>query len=131
MPESLPEARVTLVSGYLPEETRSRALALARGLRAVDLQGVAGDGGGADVVIGPDLDLDAFATRHRVACATHGSEGAEAVADGARARAVPPRVLNGSPVGAGDAFAAAFLLALADRSPLEDALRRGCEAAVA
>jgi sugar/nucleoside kinase (ribokinase family) len=130
-PESLPAARVTLVSGYLPEATRARALQLASGLRAVDLQGVAGETAGADVVIGPHLDLDALGPRHRVACATRGAEGAEAVADGVRASAVPPRVLNGSPVGAGDAFAAAFLLALADGRPLAEALERGCAEAVA
>jgi sugar/nucleoside kinase (ribokinase family) len=39
-------------------------------------------------------------------------------------------VLAASPVGAGDAFAAAFLLALADGTPLEECLRRGCAAAV-
>jgi ribokinase len=129
-PESLPEARVTLVSGYLPEAARRIALRLAHGLRAVDLQGVAEAAPGADVVIGPELDLDALAPNHRVVCATYGAEGAEAVADGVRASATPPRVLHGSPVGAGDAFAAAFLLALADGAPLEEALRRGCEAAV-
>jgi ribokinase len=129
-PHALPEARVTLVSGYLPEAARTAALRLARGLRAVDLQGVLDDAPGADVVLGPRLDLDALAPTHRVVVSTRGAEGAEAVAAGSRASAVPPRVVTGSPVGAGDAFAAGFLLALVDGAPLEEALARGCEAAL-
>jgi ribokinase len=130
VPSGLPEARVTLVSGYLPEAARERALALARGLRAVDLQGVLEDAPGADVVLGPELDLDALAAGHRVVVSTRGAAGAEAVSDGARASAVPPRVLQGSPVGAGDAFAAAFLLAFAGGASLADALRLGCDHAL-
>jgi sugar/nucleoside kinase (ribokinase family) len=82
------------------------------------------------VVLGPELDLDALAPRHRVVVSTRGAHGALAVAEGTRASATPPRVLRGSPVGAGDAFAAAFLLALADGVELAEALARGCEAAV-
>jgi sugar/nucleoside kinase (ribokinase family) len=130
VPEALPEARVTLVSGYLPEPARTRALALSHGLRAVDLQGVLADAPGAEIVLGPELDLDSIAGGHRIVVSTHGADGAEAVAGGRRATATPPRVLRGSPVGAGDAFAAGFLLAIAGGAELEDALRRGCEAAV-
>jgi sugar/nucleoside kinase (ribokinase family) len=63
-------------------------------------------------------------------CSTLAAEGAEAVRGDERARVAPGRLLSSSPVGAGDSFAAAFLLGLADRLPLEDCLRRGCEAAL-
>ena len=130
VPDRLPEARVTLVSGYLPEGARRRALSLASGLRAVDLQGVLADATGADVILGPELDLDALASNDRVVVSTRGSAGAVAAAHGERASVAPPRVLRGSPVGAGDAFAAGFLLALARGIPLQEALVRGCEAAL-
>lgn len=130
LPERLPEARVTLVSGYLPADARRRALELAGGIRAVDLQGVLDDEPGADVVIGPEVDLDALAASHAVACSTLAERGARAARGGERAVAAPERVLAASPIGAGDAFAAAFLLALADELPLAECLRRGCAAAV-
>lgn len=130
MPEALPDARVTLVSGYLPEAARARALELASGLRAVDLQGAIADAPGADVVLGPNLDLDLLAGSHTVVCSTLGPKGAVAARGAERASAVPPRVLDASPIGAGDAFAAGFLLALADGAPLEECLRRGCASAV-
>jgi len=122
----LPDARVTLIAAYLPDPIRT--VSLAHGLRAVDLQGVLADAPGADVVLGPDLDLDALAGRHRVVCSTLAEAGAEAVAGRERARARPQHLLDESPVGAGDAFAAGFLLALADGLELTECLRRGCEA---
>lgn len=128
LPRALADARVTLVSGYLAEAARARALELASGLRAVDLQGVAADPAGADIVLGPGIDLDALAPHHRVVVSTLGSGGAEAVSGGERAAARPATVLPGSPVGAGDAFAAGFLLAHADGRTLTDALRAGCDA---
>lgn len=130
VPRELPAARVTLVSGYLPEEARRRALELALGLRAVDLQGVLDDAPGADVVIGPLLDLGRLSAHHRVVCSTLAERGAEARRGDEHAEVAPARVLDASPVGAGDAFAAAFLLALADDVPLEECLRRGCAAAI-
>lgn len=122
-PDALPEARVTLVSGYLPEAARARALELASGLRAVDLQGVATSAPGADVVLGPALDLDALAPHHRVVVSTLGAEGAVAVSGEERAEARPARVLAESPIGAGDEFAARFLLALADGRTLVESLQ--------
>jgi ribokinase len=130
LPDELPAARVTLVSGYLPDAARERALELAQGLRAVDLQGVLDDAPGADVVLGPSLDVAALAGRHAVVCSTLAAEGAEATRGEEHVRVAPARILSSSPIGAGDAFAAAFLLGLADRLPLEDCLRRGCEAAL-
>jgi ribokinase len=126
----LPDARVTLVSAYLPADARTAALAAAHGLRALDLQGMLDDAAGADVVLGPNLDLDALAGQHKVVCSTLAANGAEAIADGVHARVRAGRVLAESPVGAGDAFAAGFLLALATGLPLEECLRRGCDSAV-
>lgn len=129
VPRSLPAARVTLVSGYLPEAARIRALELAASLTAVDLQGVLDDAPGADVVLGPSLDLDALVDRHAVVCSTLGARGAIAVHGTERVQEPPPRLLDAPPVGAGDAFAACFLLALADGLPLAECIRRGCAAA--
>ncbi len=131
VPAELPEARVTLVSAYLPAAGRASAIELAHGLRAVDLQGLLADAPGADVVLGPHLDTAALASRHAVVCSTLGAEGAEAARGGERARVRPPRIVDGSPVGAGDRFAAGFLLALADGLALEECLQRGCASALA
>ena len=129
-PASLPAARVTLVSGYLSEAARTAAAELAHGLRAVDLQGVLDDAPGVDVVLGPGLDLAALGGLHAVACSTLAAAGAEAVRGAEHARVAPARVLAESPVGAGDAFAAGFLLALADGLALDECLRRGCASAL-
>jgi ribokinase len=119
----LPEGRVTLVSGYLPAP--GPILARAHGLRGFDTQGVAAPLE-ADVLIGPELELAGAP----VVCATLGADGATAAAGGSEPVSVrPERVLERSPVGAGDAFAAVFLLALADGAGLETALRDGCSAA--
>ena len=117
----LPAARATLVSGYLPSP--APVLERAQGLRGFDTQGVAKPLA-ADVLIGPDVEL----TGAPVVCATRGAEGATASADGETVSVQPTRVLERAPVGAGDAFAATFLLALADGTALEAALRAGCAA---
>jgi sugar/nucleoside kinase (ribokinase family) len=119
----LPEARATLVSGYLPSP--APILERSHGLRGFDTQGVAAPLP-ADILIGPHLDL----TGAPVVCSTEGADGATARAGDETVSVRPERVLDRSPVGAGDAFAAAFLLALADGSALEAALRAGCSAAV-
>lgn len=129
-PDGIPDSRVTLVSAYLPPSAREQALAAASGLRAVDLQGVLADVPGAPVVLGPALDVAALAGRHDVVCSTLGRDGAEAVRGDERASARPPRILDGPLVGAGDAFAAGFLLALADGRPIAACLERGCAAVV-
>ncbi|MCW2963505.1 MAG: carbohydrate kinase [Actinomycetia bacterium] len=130
-PDELPAARVTLVSGYLDADAVGAALAHAQGVRAVDLQRAGRRAFDADVVLGPELAVDDFAVHHRVVCATLEERGALAVRGAERVRVVPERVLATSPRGAGDAFAAAFLLALADDRPLRACLERGCAAVLA
>lgn len=127
-PVELPDARVTLVSGYLDASAVGAALGLATGLRAVDLQHPGQSAFDADVVFGPELDVDDFSTRHHVVCATLGARGALAVRGTERVSVVPTRILAESPRGSGDAFAAAFLLALADERPLRECLELGCAA---
>ncbi|HEV7639631.1 MAG TPA: PfkB family carbohydrate kinase [Gaiellaceae bacterium] len=127
-PAGLPAARVTLVSGYLDTDAVGAALAHAQGVRAVDLQRAGQRAFDADVVLGPNIPVEDFAAHHRVVCATLAERGALAVSGGERLRVVPERVLAASPRGGGDAFAAAFLLALADDHPLRTCLERGCAA---
>ncbi len=127
---ALPEARVTLVSGYLDGGVVAEVLGRAPGLRAVDLQRPAAAAPrAADVVLGPRLELEPLRARHRIVCATLGRDGAVAVRGETRAAARPPRPLDEPAVGAGDRFAAGFLLALAAGDTLEACLARGCEAA--
>ena len=118
-PGALPAARVTLLSGYLSPDQLAAALASAQGLRAVDLQGRNHRLPHVDVVLGPEIDLDAW--NADLVVSTLGAKGA--VATGG-VRAEPP-VGAADHRGAGDRFAAAFLLALGDL-PLEAALRRAC-----
>lgn len=129
LPESLPKARVTLVSGYLPETARARALELASGMRAIDLQGVAEAAPGADVVLGPRLDLEAVAAP--IVVSTLAADGAIGLQGGVCESVRPARLLDETPIGAGDTFAAGFLLALAAGKPLADALHAGCDAVTA
>jgi ribokinase len=125
-PDELPAGRVTLVSGYLDTAAVGAALAHAQGVRAVDLQRAGQSAFDADVVLGPELEIEDFAARHRVVCTTVGARGARVVRGGERLSVAPERVLPVTPRGAGDAFAAAFLLALADDRPLRACLERGC-----
>lgn len=69
----------------------------------------------------------ALGERFRLACVTRGAEGAVAVLDGElhAASAVPA---SKSALGAGDAFAAATIVALSDGARLQEALGAGCEA---
>ena len=126
-PLELPNTRITLVSGYLDTDAVGMALAGASGLRAVDLQRPGQRAFDADVVLGPELAVDQFAT-HRVVCTTLGSRGALALRGAERVSVTPERVLETSPRGAGDAFAAAFLLALVDELTLRECLERGSRA---
>jgi ribokinase len=129
-PGVLPSARVTLVSGYLDEQAVREALVQANGLRALDLQRPGVPAFDAEVVLGPDLDLDSLAGRHQIVCSTLGARGAVAVRDRERVEVPVSRVLAESPRGAGDAFAAGFLLALVEGHELAVSLERGCRAAL-
>jgi len=73
----------------------------------------------------------ALATRYRIACVKLGKQGAVA-ASGETVVRVRPEPLDDIPaVGAGDAFAAGFLLALVRDAELGEAVGAGCTAAVA
>jgi 2-dehydro-3-deoxygluconokinase len=63
-----------------------------------------------------------------IACVKLAEQGALAAAGGRLERRRAPRVARHSPFGAGDAFAGAFLVALARGNPVGDALERGCRA---
>jgi ribokinase len=138
LPE-LPESDVALVSGYLPARTLAAALAGTRAdwvmLDAAALESLP-EGGNAVVaneqqaraLTGEEAERAALALgrRYRLACVTCGARGAVAVLDGRPARAEPPhRALQEVP-GAGDAFAAGLLVALARGGTLEEALDEGC-----
>jgi len=124
----LPEARVTLVSGFLAPAQLAGALAAAHGLGAVDLQGRRHELPRVGVVLGPGIDLGAFDAD--VVVSTLGPDGAEARRGDETARARPPRVVEDPLRGGGDRFAAAFLLALAAGQPLQACLAQACTFAV-
>ena len=73
----------------------------------------------------------ALGRRYRVACVKLGRAGAVATFDGTVARACAAPLESGDTLGAGDTFAAAFLLALAGGAELGGALDRACEAGTA
>jgi len=73
----------------------------------------------------------ALATRYRIACVKLGREGAVAASTGMVVRVRPEPLDNIPAIGAGDAFAAGFLLALVREADLEAAVGAGCAAAVA
>ncbi|MDX6413177.1 MAG: hypothetical protein QOH23_587 [Gaiellaceae bacterium] len=83
----------------------------------------------ARVLTGTDGEAAAtqLAQRFDVVCVKLGATGAVAASGDELVRATPPRVEERSPFGAGDAFAAALLVALASDLPLESALHRACE----
>jgi ribokinase len=131
------DARAVLVSGYIlfRDDTVAAggaALDRAAALTCVDLQTATPPAQLplADVLIGNEraIDtlggLDALAPRFRVVCQTLGARGAVAASGEERASAGVPHVVAGGVVGAGDAFAARFVLALAAGLPLADALAR-------
>jgi ribokinase len=129
LPERL-AAPVVLVSRYAPAAVTAAAVARA------DADWVAAAGGNAAILSAeecggdPEAALARLAAEHRLACVTLGSEGAIAALDGAIERRRPTERLAGPAVGAGDAFAAALLLALVRGLPLGSALEAACAAAV-
>jgi sugar/nucleoside kinase (ribokinase family) len=82
-----------------------------------------------------DLDAEeaavALATRYRIACVKLGRDGAVASSDGTVVRVTPEPLDDVPAIGAGDAFAAGFLLALVRDAELEEAVRLGCTTAAA
>jgi sugar/nucleoside kinase (ribokinase family) len=139
----VPSSAAVLVSGYQllrPDSgAGARAAFALGGLLGVDL-------GSAGLVraFGPDRCAAAvtgaaavFGAPEAIAELGH-VDGAVLVetlgADGARAEGVhvrPPRTVEGAPVGAGDAFAAIFLLARADGASLREALELAVAAGTA
>jgi sugar/nucleoside kinase (ribokinase family) len=73
----------------------------------------------------------ALASRYRIACVKLGLDGAVAASDGTVVRVRPEPLDDIAAIGAGDAFAAGFLLALVRDAELEEAVGAGCNAAVA
>ena len=141
-PDHLPdplEADVVLVSGYLPGPTVTKALERAEGMwlaLAPALLDPLPPGANAILVdeiearritgSAPEEAARLLGERFRLACVTCGADGAVAVLDGRVETARPEPVDNASPVGAGDAFAAGLLVALARGAGLRDALEAGC-----
>jgi sugar/nucleoside kinase (ribokinase family) len=141
-PDHLPdplEGDVVLVSGYLPGPTVAKALERAEGVWlavAPALLDPLPPGANAILVdevealrltgSGPEEAARTLGERFRLACVTCGADGAVAMLDGHVETARPQPVDNASPVGAGDAFAAGLLVALARGAGLREALEAGC-----
>jgi sugar/nucleoside kinase (ribokinase family) len=136
-----PELRadVVLLSGYLPSATVAAAaeravgtwVALAPGLLEPLPDGVDAvlvDETEAQRLTGaePEAAARALGRSFRLACVTRGPAGAVAVLDGRLETAATEPVDAARPVGAGDAFAACLLLALAGGADLREALTAAC-----
>jgi len=128
-----------LVSGHLPDETIAAALQRARApwvaLDAARLSGLPETTSAvllneerALALTGaePEGAARRLAQGRRLACVTRGADGAVAVLDGQFASARPSDAAEGDEPGAGDAFAASFLVALGRGLDLPDALAEGC-----
>jgi sugar/nucleoside kinase (ribokinase family) len=108
-------AGAVLVSPYVPEE-------LARAVTAIaDARWVAGPGG--NVHIGGDPPDGEY----EIVCTTFGERGAVAMRGESIEFRAPPSTVDGRATGAGDAFAAGFLVELGRGRPLGLCVERGCE----
>jgi sugar/nucleoside kinase (ribokinase family) len=140
-PEHLPEleAEVVLVSGNLTPETVAAALGRAISpwialdaarLNSIPQQAsvVLANEDAARRLTGESAEAAArvIARGRRLACVTLGARGAVAVREGHVARATPETNAPEDVFGAGDAFAAGLLVALARGEGLEDALASAC-----
>jgi sugar/nucleoside kinase (ribokinase family) len=141
-PDDLPElleADVVLVSGYLPASTVAKALERAAGTwvaLAPALLDPLPPGANAILVdddearritgAAPEEASRLLGESFRLAGVTRGADGAVAVLDGRLESSRPNPVESSSTVGAGDAFAAGLLVALARGAGLRDALEAGC-----
>jgi ribokinase len=132
-------ADAVLVSGYAPRETVEAALeraesdwvALAPGFLddlPSSADGVLIDEDEGQRLTGLDAEdtARALGRTFRLACVTRGAAGAIGVLDGRLEEAAAPEVEAMRAVGAGDAFAAGLLVALARGSDLADALANAC-----
>jgi sugar/nucleoside kinase (ribokinase family) len=108
-------ATAVLVSAYLSPEL-ARAIA-----GAADARWIAGPGG--NVYIGNEQPT----TGYEVVCTTFGERGAVATQGESIEFRAPPSQVDGRATGAGDAFAAGFLVELGRGSPLGECVERGCE----
>ena len=81
--------------------------------------------------LAPDDAALALAGSYRIACVKLGRDGAVAASAGRVVRARPEPLEVAGATGAGDAFAAGFLLGLVRNAGLEEALRAGCASAAA
>ncbi len=140
-PEHLPEleADAVLVSGHLPPATVAAALDRASApwvaLDAARLTSIPPE---ASVVLANEAAAQRLtgepaeeaaqllARGRRLACVTIGARGAVAVCEGHVVRATPEANAPEDAFGAGDAFAAGLLVALARGDELEDALATAC-----
>jgi sugar/nucleoside kinase (ribokinase family) len=141
-PDDLPdrlEADVVLVSGYLPGATVAEALERAEGTwlaLAPALLDPLPPGANAILVddvearritgAAPEEAARMLGESFRLACVTCGADGAVALLDGRLETSRSEPVDGASRVGAGDAFAAGLLVALARGAGLHDALDAGC-----
>ena len=138
LPDPL-EADVVFVSGYLPGPTVAEALERAEGTwvaLAPALLDPLPHGANAILVddveaaritgSAPEEAARMLGERFRLACVTCGADGAVAMLDGRLETSRPEPVDNTGQVGAGDAFAAGLLVALARGAGLRDALDAGC-----
>ena len=148
-PEHLPErleGDAVLVSGYLPREAAEAALdraesdwvTLAPGFLdplPSSADAVLVDETEAQGLTGLDAEPAArsLGREFKLACVTRGAAGAVAVLDGRLVTTAAPEVEAARSTGAGDAFAAGLLVALARgddlRAALESACRQGAAAA--
>ena len=139
-PRALPAADATFVSGYLAPETVSRVVARIRApVLAVGAGRLAQVPAKAGIVLAnadearsltgeadPAEAARQLAAAVRIACVTLGAEGAVAADGCGVVRARPPGRHPEPARGAGDAFAAAFVLALAGGASVAEALDAGC-----
>ncbi len=129
LPEEI-DADIVLVSGYIPAAAEALARARAEWV-ALDAANLAElpPGGNAVFSSAPQHILEELAEGRRLAVRTQGPLGAVAMLDGQIGRIAPRRIVDSGP-GAGDAFAATLLVALARGDNLEAALSDASRAAL-
>jgi sugar/nucleoside kinase (ribokinase family) len=144
LPEHLPglEADAVLVSGHLPADTVTEALGRARAAWcALAVARLSRLPEGGDAIFANEEEARALTgekaagaaralgARYRLACVTRGPAGAVGALDGhVESMDATPAGGLAEGQGAGDAFAAAVLVAVAKGGPLREALAAGCRA---